>query len=136
MVVDLLCRAELTAVCRAARLVVCRLEDGKDLELLALLVDDDLEEAALLAEDALEVVALLWVLAADVALAARLFFWKPDAAAMLKPTIPKVRTTAIVQTNALFFVLSTCHFMTCTPICPVIFSGFSFCLFCTNLTPL
>ena len=100
-------RDELTDDCRAARLEVCRLEDCKDLALLELLDDD-----------ALEVAALPALFAADAALAAPLFFWKPDAPAKFKPIIPDVSRAAMAQAHSPLFVLSTCHFMTCTPVCP------------------
>jgi len=105
-------RDELTDDCRAARLEDCRLEDCKDLELLELLD-----------EDALELVDLLALLAADRALEPPLFFWKPEAAAKFTPTKPKVSTVVIAQAHSPLFVLSTCHFMTCTPIYPVENSG-------------
>ncbi|MCP4709063.1 MAG: hypothetical protein GY869_10590 [Planctomycetes bacterium] len=120
-------RDELTDDCRAARLDDWRLDDCKDLELLELL-DDDLELLARLEEfvdDDRELLALLELFEADRPLEPLLFFWKPAAEVMLKPIIPRVTAAIIAQANGFRFVLSTCHFMTCTPIFPVENPGFN-----------
>jgi len=98
---ELLCRDDLTADWRAARVEDCRVEDCKDLELLDLL---ELREA-------------------DFALEAALFFWKLEASAQFNPIIASITPAAISQGKMPIFVLSTCHFMTCTPVCLMKYSG-------------